>query len=127
MAIVKKCTEATFILTVEDGLESVNRYDSFNYLGQLLYQLDDNFPAVLKNIRKARKVWGRLGKLLRCEGADIIVSEKFYRAVVQAVLLVGAETWFMTVAMSQKLKGVHVGFLRQVTGKKTRRLGDNYW
>ena len=40
----------------------------------------------------ARLVWGRLGELLRREGADPKVAEIFYRAVIQAVLLFGAET-----------------------------------
>ena len=32
-------------------------------------------------------VWGRFGKLLRREEADITVKEIFYRAVEQAVLI----------------------------------------
>ena len=59
------------------------------------------------------------------EGAEPIVSSKFYRYVVQAVLLFGAETWVLKAAMMQKLEGVHVGFLRKVTGMKARNLGDN--
>ena len=35
----------------------------------------------------ARSFWGRLGTLLRKEGADPRVSEKIYRAVEQAILL----------------------------------------
>ena len=42
---------------------------------------------------------------------DPITSEKFYRAVVQAVLLFGAETWVLLSAMLNKIEGVHVGFL----------------
>ena len=33
----------------------------------------------------------------------------------QVVLLFGSETWVMTAEMMQKLEGLHVGFLRQVT------------
>ena len=53
----------------------------------------------------------RLGKLLRQEGVDTIILAKFYWYVVQAVLLFGAETWVLLVAMLKKLEGVHVGFL----------------
>ena len=63
---------------------------SFKYLEILLDRSDKDCPAVLHKISKARQVWGRLGKLLWREGADPTVSEKFYRAVVQAVLLFGA-------------------------------------
>ena len=61
------------------------------------------------------------------EGAEPIVSSKFYRYVVQAVLLFGAETWFLTAMMLQKLEGVNVGFLWQVAGMTARKLGVDIW
>ena len=61
---------------------------------------------------------------MRREGADMIISAKFYRSVVQAVLLFRDETWVLLAAMLKKLEGAHVGFLQQVTGTKTRRLGE---
>ena len=48
---------------------------------------------------------------------DPLVSAMFYQAVLQAVLIFGAETWVLLVEMSRNLEGVHVGFLRQVTGR----------
>ena len=57
--------------------------------------------------------------MLRRELADPIVSEKFYRTVVQVVLLFWSETWVLTSSMVQNLKGVLVGLLRQGTGYKT--------
>ena len=51
--------------------------------------------------------------LLR-EGAEPAVSTKFYRAVIQAVLLFGGDTWLLPAPMSQSLEGVYEGFLRQV-------------
>ena len=48
---------------------------------------DDDWPAVLRNIKKARNVWGRIGKLLRREVLEPAASVKFYCAVVNAVLL----------------------------------------
>ena len=67
---------------------------------------------------------GQLGKLLRREGEDTITSAKFYWAVVQAVLLFVAETYDLSAAMLNNLKGVHVGFLRQVMGMKAQSIGD---
>ena len=61
------------------------------------------------------------------EGEDPRVSEMFYRAVVQAVLLLGAETWVLLAAMSRKLEGVHIGFLRQVPDNKAKRQMDGTW
>ena len=42
-----------------------------------------------------RAVWGRLGIILRREGADTKVTSSFYRAVVQVILLYGSEIWFL--------------------------------
>ena len=49
----------------------------FKYLGRLLDRSDYDCPAVLRNIRKVRQVWGGIRKLLRREGAEPAVSEKF--------------------------------------------------
>ena len=57
MAIVAKCSEATFSLTGEDEAEHIKRVGRFKYLGILLDRSDDDWPAVLHNIRKARQVW----------------------------------------------------------------------
>ena len=118
-----KCTGATFSLTGEDTAECFEGVDYFKYLGRVLHQTDKDCPEVLRNIRRERQVWGRLGKFPRREGADPIISEKFYCAVVQEVLLFGSETWVLTAAMLQKLEGVHVGLLCQVMGMKDQRLG----
>ena len=58
-----------------------------------------------------QQLWGQLVKILRREGEEPFVLEKFYRAVIQVVLLFGAETWFLSAPMAQRLEGVHVGFL----------------
>ena len=43
------------------------------------------------------------------------------------MLLFGAEIWVFTAMMLQRLEGVHVGFLRQVDGMLTRKLGVDTW
>ena len=68
-----------------------------------------------------------MGKMLWREGEEPRVSTIFYWAVVQAVLLFGVETWVLSEAMSRKLEGVHVGFLRQITGKREVRGKDGTW
>ena len=116
MDIEAKCTQSTFIIAGEDGAECFEGVDYFKYLGSILQQADEDWLVIIQNILRARQVWGRLGKLLRREGADPIISEKFYCTVVQTVLLFGSETWVLTLAMMKKLEFVHMGFLWQVTG-----------
>ena len=115
MEIAVKCTGETFSLTGDDRSDCFEGVDSFKYLGQVIHLEDDDRPEVLHNIWRSRQVWGRLGKLLRREGADPIISENFYWVVVQVVLLFGANTWVMSEVMLKKIEGAHVGFLRQVT------------
>ena len=68
-----------------------------------------------------------MGKLLRREGADLILSSTFYCVVVQAVRLFGAETWFLVSLMQKILKGVHTGFLIMMAGKRVRQQRDGSW
>ena len=48
----------------EDGANNIDGVDVLKYLGSHLNRSDDNWPAVLRNIRKVRQVWVHLGKLL---------------------------------------------------------------
>ena len=65
---------------------------TFRYLGRVLMTGDDDWIALVVNLEKARKSWGRLSWVLVREGADPKVSGNFYKAVSQAVLVFGAET-----------------------------------
>ena len=100
----------------------------FKYLGRPLDLWEDDWPAVLRNIRKARQVWGHLGKMLQREGENPEVSTKFYRAVIKALLLLfGVETWVLPVPMARRLEVVHVGFPRQVNKLKAKSLKYDTW
>ena len=46
--------------------------------------------------------------MLRKENAPPQVSEKFYKAIVQSVLLYGSETWVLSKAVLARLKGFHI-------------------
>ena len=65
--------------------------------------------------------------MLRREGSDPTISEKFYRSMFQAVIIFGSKTWVMSEAMLTNIEEVHVGLLRQMTGVKARRLGGETW
>ena len=45
---------------------------------------------------------------------------KVYPVVVQVVILFGSETWVLLVPMYQRLEGVYVDFLKQVTNSKAK-------
>ena len=75
--------------------KQLNTVPSFKYLGRILTAGEDDFPEVAGNLGKARKIWGRLKRILSREGADKRVQGNFSKAVVQQVLLFGAETWVL--------------------------------
>ena len=127
MEMAERCGEMDFSLEGGEGEERVDNVTRFRYLGRPLDQTDDDWTDVWRNIMRTRLVWGRLGTLLRREGADPRVAEMFYRAVDQAILLYGSETWVISAAMERKVEGTHIGLLRQITGKRARRLGDGTW
>ena len=83
--------------------EPMEAVSEFRYLGRLLTATEHNWPEVAENIKKARRSWGRLARVLGREGADPKVSRTFYIAVTQVVLLFGSETWVLTVRMEKTL------------------------
>ncbi|KAL7535817.1 hypothetical protein ACHAXR_007990 [Thalassiosira sp. AJA248-18] len=68
----------------------------FKYLGRLLAFDDNDMRAVRNNLKKARKSWRMLSRLLCAESIGPQVCGMFYKAVVQAILLFGSETWALT-------------------------------
>ena len=65
--------------------------------------VNDDCPEVASNLQKSRKSWGWMSRILIWEGANPKVSGHFFKAVVQAVLLFGAETWVLTRRMERDL------------------------
>ena len=59
-----RCGEMEFNLDRKEGDERVENVPTFRYLGRPLDQMDDDCPAVRRNIMRARLVWGRLETLL---------------------------------------------------------------
>ena len=54
---------------------------------------------------RARAVWKRIKRILSREGEEPQASGPLFKAVVQAVILFGAETWVVTLCMGRDLGG----------------------
>ena len=100
----------------------LDRVSVFKYLGRVLSESDSDWPALYANLKKARKRWGMVSRVLRREGLRPRVAAMFYKAVVQSVLLFGSETWSITPQMLRALTGFHHRVARQLTGKVGRYL-----
>ncbi len=88
-----------------DALEKV---EVFKYLSGMMAKDNNNVQAVQYQLHKAWGTWARIGQVLRSENTTPRVAAKFYKAVVQAVLLYGSETWNLTKAVLAWLEGFHV-------------------
>ena len=100
---------------------------AFKYLGRVMTEIDDDWPAVAGNLSKARKIWGRLLRILCWEGADARVLGNFFRTVVQAALLIGAETWVINLRMERALDSFQNGAACRITSIQLWRRGDGIW
>ena len=61
----------------------------FKYLGRILLSSNNNWPALEQNLRRSRRKWGRMVKILGREGADRRMPDIFYVALVQTVIFWG--------------------------------------
>ena len=101
-------------------LETVS---TFKYLGLVMTAGYDDWPALAGNLVKARKSWRRLSRILIREGADKRVSGNFFKAMVQAMLLFGEETWVLTPRIEWALESFLHRDARRITGKQPQREG----
>ena len=53
------------------------------------------------------------------------MSAKFYKAIVQSVLLYGSETWVLSPAVMARLEGFHIHAAYRIAKEHTPRRGMN--
>ena len=100
---------------------------SFKYLGRVLSVADDDCPAVIRYLVKARVVWRRMARILIREGARPRVSRFFFKAIVKSVLFFYAETWVANPHMRRVLGGFQDQVARRLTGRLKRRRSYGKW
>ena len=106
---------------------SLSQVTSFKYLGRVITVEDDDFPAVVRDLRHARQKWARMNQVLSKEGEDARTLGQIYWEVVQSVLLYGSETWILPPRMKRVLGGFHDRVARIMTGQKLRKGRDRGW
>jgi hypothetical protein len=89
-------------------------------------QDNDDVRAVRQQIKKVQEIWARVGLVLTADNTTPKVSAKFYKAVVQSVLLYGSETWnLMTTALVQ-LEGFHIRAAYRMAEKHKPKKGPHH-
>jgi hypothetical protein len=79
------------------------------------------------NLKRARKSWAQVSRLLRAENASPKACGVFYKATVQAVLLFGSETWKLSPLSLKSLEGFHIRAARRMAGMQPARNPDGTW
>jgi hypothetical protein len=106
----------------------LERVDVFKYLGRLLSQDDGDVQAVCAQIRKARATWAQVSNILRAQNTPSRISAKFYKAVVQSLLLYGSETWVISKSVMARLEGFHIRAAYKMAKQHVPRRGpDRRW
>ena len=100
---------------------------SFRYPVRVILAAEDDWPEVVKNLSWSRAVWRRMTRILSREGVAPWVSGFFFKAVVQAVLIFGSETWVVNPRMVKALGGFQVQLARRLTGRLPRRTPGGKW
>ena len=106
---------------------AIERVTKFKYLGRWLSEDDDDYHAVVANIKKARQRWGMIAQLLKRDNAHPKTAAKFYKTVVQTVLLYGSETWTLSSRLHKMLASFHNYVARSLTRRYIYRRPDDTW
>ncbi len=104
----------------------LEKVELFHYLGMILDQDDNDIRAVQSQIKKAQGIWARVGQVLQADNTPPKVSAKFYKAVVQLVLLYGSETWNLTKTALAQLEGFHIRAAYQMAKENKPWKGPNH-
>jgi hypothetical protein len=71
--------------------------------------------------------WGRLSRILSSEVATKKAVASIYKAVVQAILLYGSDSWTLTTAMGKKLQSFHHRCARYIAKQHIKMNLDGTW
>ena len=104
----------------------LERVREFKYLGRIIDEGDCDSNCIRKQVQKARRQWNCIAKILKREGANSVTMAKFYMAIVQAVLLYGADSWVITTRDWKYLESFHNRSLRYMTGQHIRKAGEEW-
>ena len=106
---------------------AIRRVYDFKYLGRILDHSDNDNLAAERQPARARQKWGCVGKVLSSEGASPKVTGYFYKAIVQAVLLYGSESWTVLEFMLKKIRSFHACVARYICNRHIRSQEDGTW
>ena len=88
---------------------------------------DDDWPVVVGNLRKGRREWAQLTRVLGREGKDARTLGQIYMVVIQLVMLYRSETWMTTPHIGRVLGGFHHKVARKMMGRQPWKGRNSVW
>jgi hypothetical protein len=85
----------------------IENVQKFKYLGRMINTEDGDWDTINYNVKRAREAWGALSRVLSVEGASPKQMASVYKAVIQAELIYGPESWALATAMGNTLQSFH--------------------
>ena len=85
----------------------IERVSKLKYLGRIFTEDDNDSRGITVQLNRARSRWNSIAKILKREGANFMTMARYYVAVVQAVLLYGADSWTITKRDWSRLRSFH--------------------
>ena len=96
-------------------------------MGWILVAMENDWSAVVGNLKKAQKSWAWLTRILGQEGDNPRISGVFFKAVKQAGLIFGSETCVLNPCMGRALGSFQHGVARRIMGIQPRRREEGGW
>ena len=78
-------------------------------------------------LKRARKKWNCIAKILKREGANAVCLVKFYLTVVEEVFLYGADSWVVKKEDLRKLQSFHSRAIRYMMGTHIQKTMSGEW
>ena len=101
--------------------------EAFPYLGRTIVHNNSDWTMVLQKLRKARRQWGMILKILTKTVETVRACVMVYNLVAQTVLLYGRNIWVVTGAMLNILEGFHHRAAIQIVGMTAKCVAGGMW
>ena len=76
--------------------EALPLLEAFSYLGSKIVYNNSNWAAVYQNVRKSRRRWGMIVRVLENMGETVWSQGVMYKLVAQLVIMYRSEIWVVT-------------------------------
>lgn len=106
--------------------KEIKKISEFTYLVRILTCDNDDTRAIGNEISRGRTKWNSMVSILKQGRANPVLMATFYKTVVQAVFLYGAELWVVTKTNIKNLRAFHYRAFQCMMGCHIPKRGRRY-